>query len=429
MKHTLIFFTILLLASTSSRSQLINRIKNSAKYKAENKVLQKTDNAMDKAIDGKWLNKKDTVPAEQKKQTVASKEQEKPQTSTPSMSLYANSDFMPGEKVIVFEDFLQDPIGEFPDKWNTTSGGEVVKINGKEGHWLKLDKPGVFMPTFIKELPENFTLEFDLISSQSFRYESSPFHFAIAQLKTPQEYTVWQQGNGGRNGFNTWLLPMSPSGQKGKVGYESKQPGGNELIQQFDNSQFISPAKNEVKVSVWRQKQRIRIYLNEEKVVDVAKALPGSAYNALVFALNTAKTEPDYYLLSNIRLAFAEPVQHNKLLTEGKLVTTGIFFDVNSDRIKPESYQVLKSVGTVLQENSSLRIKITGHTDSDGETGFNLNLSKKRSAAVKAFLAKEFKIAENRIETDGKGETEPIDKNNTPAAKANNRRVEFTRIP
>ena len=55
-------------------------------------------------------------------------------------------------------------------------------------------------------------------------------------------------------------------------------------------------------------------------------------------------------------------------------------------------------------------------------------LSKKRAASVKAALAKEFGIDESRMETDGMGESHPIDKNDTPAGTANNRRVEFIKI-
>ena len=69
-----------------------------------------------------------------------------------------------------------------------------------------------------------------------------------------------------------------------------------------------------------------------------------------------------------------------------------------------------------------------GHTDADGKDDANLDLSKRRAASVKAALAKEFGIDESRMETDGKGESEPIDKNDTPAGKANNRRVEFIKL-
>jgi len=58
----------------------------------------------------------------------------------------------------------------------------------------------------------------------------------------------------------------------------------------------------------------------------------------------------------------------------------------------------------------------------------NLDLSKRRAAAVRFTLNKEFGIDENRMEADGKGESDPIDRNDTPAGKANNRRVEFIKL-
>ena len=79
----------------------------------------------------------------------------------------------------------------------------------------------------------------------------------------------------------------------------------------------------------------------------------------------------------------------------------------------------------MLTETADLKVQIVGHTDSDGEAPANLDLSKRRAASVKTALAGEFKIDAARMDTDGKGENEPADKANTPAGKANNRRVEF----
>jgi outer membrane protein OmpA-like peptidoglycan-associated protein len=121
------------------------------------------------------------------------------------------------------------------------------------------------------------------------------------------------------------------------------------------------------------------------------------------------------------------PDTRNKLLTQGKWVTHGILFDVNSDRIKGESYGALKEIAGVLTENADVKIQIVGHTDSDGDDAANMDLSKRRAASVKAALAGEFKIDPGRMETDGKGESQPVDKNDTPAGKANNRRVEFVK--
>jgi outer membrane protein OmpA-like peptidoglycan-associated protein len=72
-------------------------------------------------------------------------------------------------------------------------------------------------------------------------------------------------------------------------------------------------------------------------------------------------------------------------------------------------------------------VVIVGHTDSDGDDAANMDLSKRRAASVKSALVSEFKIDTSRLDTDGKGESQPIDKNDNPAGKANNRRVEFIR--
>jgi outer membrane protein OmpA-like peptidoglycan-associated protein len=109
-------------------------------------------------------------------------------------------------------------------------------------------------------------------------------------------------------------------------------------------------------------------------------------------------------------------------------VTHGILFDVNSSTIKPESYGSLKEMADLLKEYADVKVKIVGHTDADGKDADNLELSKQRAASVKVALAKDFGIDEGRMETDGKGESEPIDKNDTPAGKANNRRVEFIKL-
>jgi outer membrane protein OmpA-like peptidoglycan-associated protein len=118
----------------------------------------------------------------------------------------------------------------------------------------------------------------------------------------------------------------------------------------------------------------------------------------------------------------------SKLLTEGKLVCYGIYFDVNSDKVKPESYGSLNEIANVLKENPTVRINIVGHTDSDGDDANNMDLSKRRAASVKNELAKTFGIDASRIQTDGKGESQPVAPNDTPGNKAKNRRVEFIKL-
>ena len=131
------------------------------------------------------------------------------------------------------------------------------------------------------------------------------------------------------------------------------------------------------------------------------------------------------YYVGTLRVASGAADTRNALVTRGKWVTRGILFDSGSDRVRGESYGSLKEIAAVLAENADLKVQIVGHTDAAGDDAANLDLSKRRAAAVKALLVSEFKIDAARLDTDGKGETQPLDTNDTPAGKANNRRVEF----
>ena len=75
-----------------------------------------------------------------------------------------------------------------------------------------------------------------------------------------------------------------------------------------------------------------------------------------------------------------------------------------------------------------VKVKIVGHTDSDGADAANLDLSKRRAASVKNELVKSFGVNGDRLETDGMGESQPVAPNDTPANKALNRRVEFIKL-
>ena len=150
-------------------------------------------------------------------------------------------------------------------------------------------------------------------------------------------------------------------------------------------------------------------------------------FNSILFYVYKVGTNHRYYL-TNVRLAVGAPDTRNKLVTEGKVVTPGILFDVNSDKIRGESYGALMDIAAVLKETADLKVKIVGHTDSDGDDKANLDLSRSRAASVKSMLSSEFGIDAARMLTDGLGESQPVEKNDTSAGKANNRRVEFIKM-
>ena len=88
----------------------------------------------------------------------------------------------------------------------------------------------------------------------------------------------------------------------------------------------------------------------------------------------------------------------------------------------------MNKLGKTLQEDQSLKVKIIGHTDSDGKQENNLTLSQDRAESVAQYLTENFDISENNIQTQGMGESKPVADNKTSEGKAQNRRVEFKKI-
>jgi outer membrane protein OmpA-like peptidoglycan-associated protein len=102
-------------------------------------------------------------------------------------------------------------------------------------------------------------------------------------------------------------------------------------------------------------------------------------------------------------------------------------FETAKAVILETSYESLEDLANYLIENPEFRIKIAGHTDSQGAEQSNLILSKKRAEAVRDFLVQRG-VATERIIVQYFGETKPIDTNDTPEGRAKNRRVEMNII-
>ena len=115
------------------------------------------------------------------------------------------------------------------------------------------------------------------------------------------------------------------------------------------------------------------------------------------------------------------------LSKEGRAIVYGIYFDFASDRIKEESEPVLAEIAQVLRQNPTWNLNVEGHTDSIGGDTYNLDLSRRRSAAVKQALTTRYKIGVERLQTSGFGASRPKDRNDTMEGRARNRRVELVK--
>ena len=107
-----------------------------------------------------------------------------------------------------------------------------------------------------------------------------------------------------------------------------------------------------------------------------------------------------------------------------KVKINNLFFATNKTRILPMSEQSMSDLAQFLLENPSVTILITGHTDAVGSDEFNQRLSEGRANAVREDLIKRG-VAAERLASEGKGETQPVDTNDTEEGRQNNRRVEF----
>lgn len=413
--------------------------------KIKNKTTQRLDQRIDEGID-KGLDKmeedakKSTSKKHKKGNSPANETQETASTestassegskSEPAMASYSKFDFVPGDRVIFFDDFSQDPIGDFPLKWNTNGNGEVVNTNKYEGKWFKMKNGTTYMPEInSKQFPENYTIEYDLIFNGDGRNGS--FNLELTSLENRSAAP-----NASDPTENTAVFLTTEIQNTGEIRYlvqnsintNGQRADGGANTDITDNS-LVASSNEKFHISITVNATRLRYYVNAKKVLDLPKVMPKGTYNAIIFRMwGWDESIPFEALMGNFRYAEGTTDARSKLITEGKLVTRGILFDVNSDKIKPESYGTLKEIAKVLNENPTVKVKIIGHTDSDGKADANLELSKRRAASVKNSLSKEFGVTADRMETDGKGAGEPSNPNTTPEGKAQNRRVEFIKL-
>ncbi|MGB0523064.1 MAG: OmpA family protein [Flammeovirgaceae bacterium] len=113
-----------------------------------------------------------------------------------------------------------------------------------------------------------------------------------------------------------------------------------------------------------------------------------------------------------------------KLKPGKKIILRNIFFDTDKSTLRPESKRELENLIALLKENPSLKIEISGHTDTVGADSYNQKLSNDRAKSVVDYLGTKG-IAASRLTYKGYGESQPIATNDTPEGRQQNRRTEF----
>jgi outer membrane protein OmpA-like peptidoglycan-associated protein len=296
--------------------------------------------------------------------------------------------------VIVYDDFTQDELGEFPARWDLKQGTYEV-AEGEGERWLRCVSPDATIRMKLPamaSLPEFWTLEFDFFGTES--------HNNIAVKGLGPEREAWEV---------TFFNGPSVTFRSGEIfsstPIEGVVPGHHHLM-------FMARGK------------ALKVYLDRQRVVNVPDmSAEAGMPNMLAFRMFS----PNQPMISNVR--FAEGCRPAKdMLAEGKLVTHGIRFATGSDVVLPESAPVLRQVAAYMEANPAVRLQVTGHTDNVGTAASNLDLSKRRAASVAKVLGEQFAVTADRFATDGKGDTQPMAPNAKPEGRAMNRRVEFAKM-
>lgn len=312
----------------------------------------------------------------------------------------AKIDFIPGERTVFYDDFSDAAEDEPPPHWKVRGDPVELRVGGgirqltNIGHSNFTSAPIAF--------PSSFTVELDI----KFPIKAESWAGASWDLETKE----------GRGAARLAITAHPDSRMVSFVADDSKDRLGGKDVPNIDFNQPVHAA-------LWSQNGRFRVYINGERVLDVnatTVSTPGQIY--VEFNPGAPATEVG---IRRVRVAESAPDFAAVIGATGKYVTHGINFDIDSDRLKPESAPVLKQVVAGLEKNPNLKLEIDGYTDSVGDAAHNLDLSKRRAEAVRSVLVSQFGVDAARLTSNGFGAAQPTGSNDTPEGRAGNRRVEF----
>lgn len=312
----------------------------------------------------------------------------------------SKQDFIPGEKLIFLDDFSDMEDGSPPPHWKARGGAVSLRSKG-DAHQLLVTKSDTRLQANLKNLPKNFTVEAELAVGPG--TQSTTLVYLLLENPSETKLKVTLQLRGDKRGSAFLSLQTT----KEEIG----------------NAEVPADLEKPLALSLWLQEGRLRAYLNGERLVD-ANQIDLGKIESLSLAFQPTGGP---IAISSVRVAESAPDFGRTILSTGRYVTHGIRFDIDSDRLRPESTPVLKMVASALVADAGLKVRIEGHTDSTGDPAHNMDLSRRRADAVRSALVGRFGIQPDRLTTSGLGATKPLGPNDTSDGRANNRRVEFVR--
>ena len=308
------------------------------------------------------------------------------------------STFVPGEKTLFYDDFTDMAAGDAPAHFKVRGAtAELQEGGGIRQFAVKLK--GSMFPN-LTALPKNFTYEAEV---------------KVDGVKRALIHLILYSNN-----KDQLILSTTASPAEAQVVASLRAP-----YSELGRTRFPFNWNEPAKIALWVQNGRLRVFFNGEKRLDFNQVeMP---------AIDKVEIAHDFYGANQtigyrmVRFAESTPDFSQMISSSGRYVSHGILFDTGSDHLKPESAPVIQAIAKGIETNPNLKLLIEGHTDSVGNAAQNLDLSKRRAEAVKAVFVAQFKVDAARLTTAGLGATKPIDSNDTPQGRSQNRRVEFVK--
>lgn len=402
--------------TTPMNAQFLNRLIESAKKSAEDAIEQqvnkKVEEGIDKAFNSEVPEKEQQEQQQQEEaepQQQAVQRQPQAQAPTPDStktleSAYAKSDFVPGDEIMFEDDLVGEQMGEFPSKWDLLEGNaEIASVNGKTVINLT-DISTEIMPLMKNQknyLTEAFTLEFDFLGGSDEKSIYCDYIIHLKNIEGEDVATINLNGTASGWAYTSWI---TASGEQRET-------------------RSAAPAKEEEwnHVALSFNKRALKVYLNGSRIVNI----PNCA-RPQYFTLQRPSWADHINLMTNVRLCKGAVPLYNRLITDGKIITYAITFDIGKANIKLESMTEINRIAQLMKDNGDLKFEVQGHTDNTGTVAGNQKLSEQRAQAIVNKLV-EMGIAANRLSAKGMGQSAPLADNSTDEGRAKNRRVEFVK--
>ena len=437
MKRAIYLLVVLMAAlsySTNADAQLLKklgeRVKNTVENKVLNKAEEKVSEEMDEAMGDKKSNNKQNNNAEDGEEAVGSDE------PIDFAEIQAKSDFKRGGTVFFNDDLKGEQLGEFPSKWDLLNGSECEVVNIKGMNAIKIEgtqiKP---LMEELKYLPEEFTIEFDVLSQPA--QEGSGWDATLDIFFFGDDY----EGRGEDRVFVTKTSVETANANNYAKGeydaiawdWTSWNPSGNEIQGETSREGIRKVFKkndwNHIAFSF--NKRAFKMYLNYSRIVNIPSqkqprtwSMEGrSDSDKGVYITNIVMAKGAVDLYERNATDYSSAVE--KAIAEtGKFVTNNILFETGKATLKPESMDEIQKVADYMKKDASARFEVQGHTDNQGSDAINDPLSQQRAEAVVKAL-ESMGVDPFNLRAVGKGSHEPVASNSTDEGRAQNRRVEF----